>query len=131
MAAEFEVQKALFSALTGIGLRVYDSAPQVKDGGSAGAFPYVEVGAVVMADFDTKDADGFDFVARIHTHSRSAGMKEAKNIQGQIYAALHNGELTLTGYRSVLLRREMSDVTRAADGHFHGVCEYRGLIEAA
>ena len=32
---------------------------------------------------------------------------------------------------SVLLRRELSDVTRAADGYFHGVCEYRGLIETS
>ena len=131
MAAETEIQKALYGALTALGLRVHDSAPQMADGGSPAVFPYVEVGAVVIADFDTKDRNGFDFVARIHTRSRAAGMKEAKDIQGQIYGALHNGDLVMTGYTSILLRRVMSDVTRAADGGFHGVCEYRGLIEAA
>lgn len=129
MSAEFEVQKALYSALNGLGLRVYDSAPQQADGGSTAVFPYVEVGAVVLSAFDTKGDNGFDFVARIHTRSRSASMKEAKDIQGQIYARLHHGALTMTGQSCFLLYRETSDVTRAADGSFHGICEYRGLIE--
>lgn len=129
MAAEFEIQKALYSALTALGLRVYDSAPQTQDGGSAATFPYVEVGAIVLAPMDTKDRNGFDMVARIHTRSRSGSMKEAKDIQGQIYGRLHHGDLTIIGQRLILLRRETSDVTRAVDGSFHGICEYRGLIE--
>lgn len=129
MAAEFNTQGALFSALSALGLRVYDSAPQQANGASLAVFPYVEVGAIVMAPMDTKDRNGFDFVARIHTRSRSASMKEAKDIQGQVYTRLHNGTLTITGQRLILLRRETSDVTRAADGSFHGICEYRGLIE--
>lgn len=131
MAAEIEVQRALFSALTALGLRVYDAAPQVADGGSMATYPYVEIGTIVFTDFDTKEVNGFDFVARLHTRSRSGSMAETKTIQGQIYAALHNGSLAITGFNSVLLRRELSDVSRAADGSFHGVCEYRGLIETA
>ena len=127
--AEFETQAALFSALSAIDLRVYDSAPQQANGASLAVFPYVEVGAIVMAPMDTKERNGFDFVARIHTRSRSASMKAAKEIQGAIYARLHHGDLTITGQRLILLRRETSDVTRAADGSFHGICEYRGLIE--
>ena len=129
MAAEFNLQAALFSALGALTLRVYDSAPQQADGASLAVFPYVEVGAIVMSPMDTKERNGFDFVARIHTRSRSASMKEAKDIQGAIYARLHHGDLTITGQRLILLRRETSDVTRAADGSFHGICEYRGLIE--
>jgi hypothetical protein len=129
MSAEFNTQAAIFSALNALGLRVYDSAPQQADGASLAVFPYVEVGAVVMSPLDTKERNGFDFVARIHTRSRSASMKEAKDIQGQIYARLHNGGLTITGQRLILLRRETSDVTRVSDGSFHGICEYRGLIE--
>lgn len=130
MPAEFEVQRALFSTLTALGLQVYDSAPQTADGASLAVFPYVEVGAIVFAPMDTKDRNGFDFVARIHTRSRSAAMKEAKDIQGQIYARLHHGSLTIIGQSLILLRRELSDVTRVSDGSFHGVCEYRGMIEA-
>jgi hypothetical protein len=128
MAAEVAVQAALYQALTALGLSVHDAAPQRADGAG---FPYVEVGAIVLAEMDTKAVTGFDFVARIHTRSRSAGMLEAKTIQGQVYARLHLGDLTVAGYRTILLRRETSEVTRVADGEFHGVCEYRGLIETA
>lgn len=129
MAAEFAVQDALHSAISSLGLRVVDSAPQASDGGGSAGFPYVEVGAIVLAPMDTKDRNGFDMVARIHTRSRSGSMREAKEIQGQIYALLHHGDLTITGQSLILMRRETSDVTRAADGSFHGICEYRGLIE--
>lgn len=128
MAAEVEVQRALYGALSGLGLRVYDSAPQSADGGSVAAFPYVEVGAIVMAEYDTTTDTGFDFVARVHVRSRSASMMEAKTLQGQIYSRLHLGDLTIAGHTLILLRRETSDVTRIADGSFHGVCEYRGLV---
>ena len=130
MSAEFAVQKALFSALSALGLTVYDSAPQLTDNGAAADFPYVEVGVIAFSEWDDKGDTGFDFVARVHTRSRSAGMKEAKDIQGQIYTRLHLGALTIEGYALTLLRRELSDVTRVSDGSFHGVCEYRGLIQA-
>jgi hypothetical protein len=131
MAAEFETQKALFNALDGIGLRVYDAAPQAADGASTAVFPYVEVGAIVMGEFDTNTETGFDFVARIHTRSRSASMKECKDIQGQIYDRLHRGVITVTGYNAITLQREQSFCERVADNSFHGICEYRGLIEYA
>lgn len=131
MAAEIEVQKALYLALTALSLRAYDAAPQAADGASTATFPYVEIGAIVFAEFDTYSENGFDFIARIHTRSRSASMLECKGIQGQIYARLHNGALSITGQNTILIQRQMSDCTRVADGSFHGVCEYRGLIETA
>lgn len=130
MAAEFALQKGLFEALQALGLTVYDSAPQAADGGSTAAWPRVEVGYINLSPFDTYTETGFDCVARIHTRSRSAGMKESKDIQRQIYLRLHRGALTVAGYRLVDMRRINSDVTRAADGSFHGVCEYRVTIEA-
>lgn len=127
--AEFAVQKGLFTALSGVGLTVYDVQPQAADGGSAAAFPCVTVGTIVFAAWDVKENTGFDFIARIHTYSRSGSMKEAKDIQTAIYDRLHRGEITVTGYQLVDLLRETSDCMQEADGSFHGVCEYRGLIE--
>lgn len=129
MAAEFEVQKALYSALSGLGLRVYDVAPQSVDGASMATFPYVEVGSVVLSPWDTAGDTGHDFVARVHCYSRSAGMKEVKEIQGQMYDRLHRGDLTITGHALVHMQRNRSEVMRAEDGTIHGVCEYRGLID--
>jgi hypothetical protein len=131
MSAETEVQKALYLALAGIGLQVYDVAPQATDGGSNATFPYVEVGEIVLTEFDTASETGFDFVARIHTRSRSTSHAEAKTIQGQIYARLHRGPLVVDGFHFIQLDRESSRCDRVSDGSFHGVCEYRGLIETA
>lgn len=123
MSAEIAVQGALFSALSGLGLTVYDAAPQEP------SWPYVEIGATQLVAYDTFTETGFDVMARIHTRSRSAGMKEAKEIQGAIYAALHRKPLIVTGFTTILIWREVSEPpTRAPDGSFHGVCEYRGLI---
>jgi len=131
VSADWPTQQAIYGALNALGLRVYDSAPQDADGGSNGVFPYVEVGAIVASEFDTSTETGFDFISRIHTRSRSGSMKEAKLIQGQIYDRLHRGALTVTGYNFIQLNRENSFVDRVSDGSFHGVCEYRGLIEYA
>lgn len=127
--AEFAVQKGLYTALSGVGLAVYDVQPQAADGGSAATFPCVTVGTIVFAAWDVKESTGFDFIARIHTYSRSGSMKEAKDIQATIYNRLNRGEITVSGYHLVDLKRETSDIMTMADGSFHGVCEYRGLIE--
>lgn len=129
MPGEFELQKSLFSAVSGLGFRVYDSAPQVTDGGSVATFPYVEVGAIVVAPFDTRSELGLDAIARIHTRSRSAGMQECKTMQGAMYDRLHRGVLAVSGFNTITIQRENSFCDRMADGTFHGVCEYRVLIE--
>ena len=125
---EVAIQGALFSALSALGLSVVDTGQQAADGGSATPFPYVEVGMIILNPFDTASETGFDYLARIHTRSRAASMRQAKEIQGQIYNRLHRGALTVTGFQHVLIQRERSEVMRAPDGSFHGVCEYRGLV---
>lgn len=125
MTAESAVQVALFQAIGTLGLTVHDVAPQRGAGGDL----FVTIGEVVFAPMDTKDRNGFDFVARIHVRAEAGNMLPVKDAQGLIYQRLHHGDLTITGYRLILLRREMSDVIREAQGQIHGVCEYRGLIE--
>jgi len=123
MAGEVAIQGALFSALSALGLRVVDRGKQAAE------WPYVEIGFIVMNPFDTARATGTDYLARIHVRSRSESMREAKEIQGAIYDRLHRGALTITGHRHILIQRERSEVLDAPDGSFHGVCEYRGLME--
>lgn len=127
--AEFAIQQGLFTALSGRGFSVYDVQPQAKDGSSTANFPCVTIGTIVLAAWDVKENTGFDFIARVHTYSRSGSMKEAKDIQTTIYSTLHRGSITVSGFHLVDLLRETSDIMRDADGTFHGVCEYRGLIE--
>lgn len=129
MSAEIEFQRAIRTALLGAGLRVYDFAPQAVDGASTATFPYVEIGHIIASEWDTVSEFGFDVVIRIHTYSRSGSTLECRNVQGQIYAALHRAELTVSGFRAIQISRDMSDCTRQPDGSFHGVCEYRALLE--
>jgi hypothetical protein len=131
MSAEIEIQRGLYTALTGIGLTVVDFGRQSADGESTGPFPYVEIGMIVLRAWDTAPETGHEFVARLHTWSRSGSVMETKDIQGQMWARLHRGTITVTGHNFINLQRETSDVMRAQSGAFHGVCEYRGLIETA
>ena len=125
MSAEFEVQKALYLAISGLGITTYDVGPQAADGGNAGVFPYAEVGDIVAAPFDTARETGFDLAARLHVRSRSGSKQEARDMLGAIYARLHRGTLVVTGYLTIDVLWQMSDVLREADGAFHGVAEYR------
>lgn len=128
MSAEVAIQRMLHEVISDLGYTVHDVLPQRADPGADAGWPNVSIGEVVLAAWDDKTTNGFDFVARIHSRSRSAGVREVKEMQGAIYAALHNATPPVQGFATVLLRRETSDVTRVADGSFHGVCEYRGLI---
>ena len=129
MSAQFAVQKALFQAISLLGFTVHDVAPQRPDGGG---YPFVEVGAIVFSPMDTKDRNGFDFVARIHVRDDSHNLQPVEMIQGAIYDRLHNAHgdaLSIDGYRLIQMRCEMQDVIREAQGQIHGVSEFRGLIE--
>ena len=135
MSAETEIQKAVYTSLSGNATfaakvaGIYDAAPQFADGGNAANFPFVTIGSIAPAEYDTQSKTGFDAVIRMHSFSRSSAMRQVKEIQGAAYDVLHLGSLTMTGYRLVIMRRETSDVQRDSDGSFHGVCDYRALIE--
>lgn len=129
MLCEVELQRALFFALSGLGYTIYDTAPQAADGGSRAAWPYIEVGFISLAPFDTANSTGFDGVARIHTRSDTGSMLECKTMQGAIYDRLHRGALPVAGFQTVTVQRELSKCDRMSDKTMHGVCEYRVLLD--
>ena len=140
MGVEVDFQQAIYARLTdqivGLGLPtlgVYDIAPE------GSAFPYVTIGVADFRIFDAQISFNFDVLMRIHTWSRSGSMLEPKQIQGQVYDALHDhtllmprfGEPAETDWLCFSLLRESSAILRDADQTFHGVCEYRALIQSA
>lgn len=130
----FEIQKAVFAALaadatlTALGAEITDFGPRPDDG--AAAFPYVEVGSILLAEMDTKNTNGFDAALRIHSYSNTGSAKQCRDIQSAIYAVLHKSEIPALGYNTVLMYRQDSDVMRTSTGAFHGVCDYRALFDA-
>jgi hypothetical protein len=135
MSIEFEYQKALFTRLnaskTALGVvGVYDTAPQVANGGDNAAFPYIVMGDITALQLDTQTRNGFTMTSRIHVYSRTGSKAQCKQIQGLIYGLLHRQPLTVTGFNDFELLRNDSKCFTLADGNTHGVCEYIGLVEA-
>lgn len=140
MGVELDFQAALYTRLADqiIGggkpcLAVYDPAPQES------AFPYVTFGETNFQIFDAHGSFNFDVLVRLNTWSRTGSPVEVKTIQGNIYSALHDYDLTLTRFGGAgevdwlcySLLRESSAVMIDPDQVFHGVCEYRALIQSA
>lgn len=122
------LQDALVTVLSPA-VPVYSTGLQATDGGAAAAFPYVHIGVMVMAPWDTSSDFGQDFTVRLHTKWRGGDQAPGRAIQDTIYSALHYGELSVEAGHLVLLQRQSSTVLELPDGGFDGICEYRGIIE--
>lgn len=131
MGIRTEIAKGLYSKLAGAGLGVdvFDVAPQSADGGDSSVFPYVVCGRVILNEKDTQTTEGAAFLARIHTLSRSGETGECLSVQDAIQTALHLQSLPLAGFANYMLHWDSSDVLPEVDGKIRGVCEYRGLVE--
>lgn len=119
--ASWPLQQAIYSALdAALSVPVYDDVPQDA------TFPYVTIGEDTVADRGTKAEAGQEFTVTVHAWSRQRGRKEAKEILGQIYAALHEQALTVTGFGVSLVRFEFADSFLDQDGVTrHAVSRYR------
>lgn len=131
MSFETALQTAVFTRLDGqLTDPVYDNAPQQAD--SSRGFPYVTIGEDTVNEWDTDGTLGADCTITVHTWSRYRGRKEVKDIQGQIYDALHRQEssLSFAGYNFVGCDFVSSDSFLDSDGLTrHGVQTFRVILE--
>lgn len=133
MSAEFDIQAAVFSALSGSSAvtdlvsTIVDFGPREDD--AAAIYPYIAIGNIFLNEMDTDNTNGFDAVMRIHTWTNTGSAKLAKDTQGAIYGVLHKADLSVTGFDTINLYRVDSRVMQAASGAHQGVCEYRGLFD--
>jgi len=126
------LQAAVFAKLSNdLNVPVYDAVPQPEDGGDIAEFPYVTIGEDTFTPFDTDNSIGYDATLTIHTWSRQRGRKETKEIQQEIYNALHRQTLTVAGFHFINLAFEFADTFVDSDGLTrHGVQRFRCIIEA-
>ena len=139
MSVEIDLQAALYARLAaqivGVGkdcTAVYDYPPETA------SYPYVTFGQIILSSEDAQTRNRFSALIRLHTWDRSGGSRKVKNIQGDIYAALHDYDLPTpddgggaANWSCYSLLREASFTERDPDGVVHGVCEYRALIHSA
>ena len=125
MSYELALQGELYEALNGaISCSVYDEAPQ------GSAFPYVTIGDTVAVEFDTVTTKGAYASFDVHVWSRKHGMKETKEILGEIYNALHQVKLTNAEYTFTECYFVQSTTMVDADGITrHGITEFKTIIE--
>lgn len=132
MSAAIELQKAVFSALTGDaalvaalgGPRVHDLAP------TNAPFPYVTFGRTTVQDWDTGTESGSEHLFTLHVWSKARGKREALAIMEMIRARLHDASLALTGHRLINLRLDFQEARFNDDlAVHHGIIRFRAVTE--
>lgn len=131
MSSDFltRTQKSVYDTLladstfaTAVGSRLYDYAPETT------AFPYVTFESE-FSDFSTHTFDGVQGTIQINVWSQKPGRKETHDILGYVYNALHNVEISVTNYKTVLLMFENTDTIKDVDGKtHHGIMRFRLVL---
>lgn len=123
-----DLQRAIYERLSGYpGMPpVYDDVPR----DDAVSFPYVVIGDDTHTPWDTNSHVGAESTITLHVWSRQRGNKEAKEVQGLIYAALHREPLAIDQYDLITLEFEFSETFKDPDGlSRHGVSRFRSLAD--
>ena len=129
----FPLQQSIFTKLTSSTLtdvngtsitsKVFDDVPEGT------AYPYLVIGEETATNIDTKDKEAHEHTLTFHVWSQYRGRKEIKNIMSQIYTALHNSDITVSGATLVNIRHEFENTLLESDGITrHGVMRFRVVI---
>lgn len=127
MSFETAAQQAIYTALNGnISATVYDDVPFLPEGAPRTNFPYVVIGEDTAVAWDTDDTLGKEITVTLHVWSRSGGMKQTKDIMGEVYDLLNRASLSISGYSVIDCLCEFTDAFKDADGETrHGVMRFR------
>lgn len=129
MYAADAVQAAIYQALTGAGLTVYDYVPP------GAQMPYVVIGHLTETPDELHDSEGSDLTATLHVWSDATGTKQTNDILAAIDAVLHHRALAVDGAHCWSCVREFTEVERDMDVETgrplrHAIVRYRiGLQE--
>lgn len=118
MSAQWEVQKALYTALstdsafmTKIGSRLFDE-PQTNE-----TYPYVQIGYMNEQRWNRLTNKGFEITATINIYTKAGrlGFKPAKEILVEMNRVLNQKVFAMTGYKMVQCYFDYSDNNRIDD----------------
>lgn len=129
------IQQAVFTALSGASAvtslcsTIRDFGPRADD--ASAIYPYIAIGDMILSEMDTDTSTGFDAVFRLHVYSDQGGARQCRQIQDAIYATIHRQTFAVTGYNDILIYRMDSQILQTSRGAFHGVDEYRALLDAS
>jgi hypothetical protein len=127
--ALMEVQRGLYTKLHGDGVLmgmvtgVYDAVPQKT------AVPYIVIGDGQARALPAEAMNLAELTLQLDVWTDAGGRKNALTILNRLFALLHLGTLTLTGYQQVILRCEQASTELAEQGlNLHGTMSVRATI---
>lgn len=126
-AVSWPLHQAIAAAVTSAvaPVSVYDVPP------STPTYPFVIVGDDASKDWSTSESFGEDITVSLHVWSQDSEREEVKVLQRQIYEALHDQSLAVSGYAVAALLFLSSENTFDEDKEaLHGVSRFRCLISA-
>lgn len=127
----WELQKAIFSTMDaatitgegGVSVSVYDDVPEGR------SYPYIVIGEETSRNVSAKDRDAHEHTLTIHVWSQYRGRKEIKQIMEQIYTALHDSAITVSGASLVNIKQEFEQTLLEGDGITrHGIIRFRAVV---
>lgn len=130
------MQKAVYdrlAAVTGLTGLLAMGADSVFDHVPRGsAFPYVAIGEMRLQPMDTQGGQGSDISLSIHSYSKGAGHKEAREIMAAIYDALHDAGFSVANRTLILCRLVGATSAMENDGEtYHGLQRFQIITEPA
>lgn len=131
--ALMEVQHALYTKLSGDGVLmgmisgIHDVTPQKT------TFPYLVIGDGRMQALPADGLNLSEMLLQLDVWTAANGRKTALTILNRLFALLHLGTLTLSGFQQVVLRCELADTALAEQGEYvHASLSVRAtVVEAA
>lgn len=134
--SSWDVQTGVFTCLTGnaaLTALLADGGNSVLDHVPSGTvFPYVVLGESQLRLLETQGNSGSAITLVLHSYSRSAGMKELKNIMSRIYEALHYTSFTVPNQTLVLCQCLGAESVLEEDGLTrHGIQRFQIICEPA
>lgn len=127
--ALMEVQRALSNKLNsdvvlmGMVSGVYDAVPQRL------ALPYVVIGDGQMRSIDADALNLAELNVQVDVWTDSSGRKTALTIMNRVFALLHLGTLSISGFEQVILRCEQADTAILEQGtRIHGTLNVRVMV---
>ncbi len=127
--ALMEVQRALYTKLHGDGVLmgmisgVYDVVPQQV------ALPYVVIGDGTLRVLPANGTVISEVTLQIELWTEASGRKNVLTIMNRLFALLHLGTLTLSGFQQVTLWCEQADTAIAEQNtRIHGTLTVRATV---
>ena len=124
----FALRAAIYVRLDNqLGTPIYSYVPQNS------TYPYIRIGDVTASTQDTQTTGMQLYTVTIHSFDKSVASTQAiESIMANIYGALHNYALVVTGYSVVYCRQMNLNVMQQGepnDRYWHGVQTFDIMVQ--